>query len=88
MTENQKQMHVSAFFLAPLTSHCQEITTDDMQSLQEASEDCPPINVLLQLKLLPYVATKIWNAADELLKGYMQISGEYKRLGISSKKGR
>ena len=39
-----------------------------MLTLQESSDDCPTINALLQLKLPPYVATKIWNEADELLK--------------------
>ena len=68
MTENQKQKHVNSFFSAPLTSCGQEIANDNVQSLPEASADCPPTNVLLQLQLPSYVATKIWNEADELLK--------------------
>ena len=59
ITENQKQKHVNSFFSAPLTSCGQEIANDNVQSLPEASADCPQTNVLLQLQLPSYVATKM-----------------------------
>ena len=69
MTENQKQKCVNAFFSAPLASCGQKIASDNPQSLSEASAShCPPTNVLLQLPLPSYVATKVWNEADELLE--------------------
>ena len=80
MTENQKQNHVSAFFSASLSSCGPKNVHESVHSLPEASTSyCQPTNVLLQLPLPSYVATKIWNDADELLKdgsnnNYMQIS--------------
>ena len=50
MTENQKQKHVNSFFSVPLTSCDQEIANDNVQSLPEASADCPPTNMPLQLQ--------------------------------------
>ena len=70
MIENQKQKHVNAFFSAPLAGCCREVvTSDNLQSLPETSAPYySPTNVLLQLPLSSYVATKIWNEADELLE--------------------